>query len=84
MQAWSIYNGRHYSGNEHVEQMTKNENENSREIQYELHYFIMFGCGLQITKHKQQLSLTLLIKVMHVLTYTAYTTVILYLSKHKT
>jgi hypothetical protein len=37
---------RHYNGNEHVKQMTKNGNENSHEIKYHLHYFIMFGCGL--------------------------------------
>jgi hypothetical protein len=39
MQAWSTYNGRHFNGNEHVKQNTKNENENSHEIKYDLHSF---------------------------------------------
>ena len=47
----------------------KNENEISHEIKYNLHSFIMFGCGLWITKHKHQMYLTLLTKVMHVLTH---------------
>jgi hypothetical protein len=42
LQAWSTYNG-----NEHVKQKTKNENENSHEIKYDLHSFHNVGLWLE-------------------------------------
>jgi len=79
MQAWSIYNGRHYNGNEHVKQKTENKNENSHEIKYDLHSFHNVWLWLVNYKAKHQLSLTLLLKVMQVLIYIAYTRVLMYL-----